>query len=246
MKGSKLFGLQSTNSAFGVDMAAANDGLGEADTHSSVFNSISVFASNMPKEKEYDSKKILSALLSFATRKNTEELSHRLIERFGDLYGVASADARSLYAEGVNDNIYTLLRLTLTLKKFIAEKYLLKESNLDDKNKILLILSLLFMGDAQESFILLCFDKDKKFNSIHRLGAGSVNAVAVASRIAIETAIVKNARYVILSHNHPNGTAIPSSNDIKATNSIRLSMQNAGVEFVAHYVISNGFYSESL
>ena len=195
-------------------------------------------------EGEYNSEQLLAKLLSYAMRKGADEVAHTLIAKYGSLYEVLCLDKSTLESEGLNENVCTLLRLTLALKKYLAEKMMTDGLLLTDESNILMLLALTFLGDKRESFILLTFDSENKLTALHRLGAGSVNSVAIANRMALETALQSGACRVVFAHNHPMGRTQPSRADISASESLRSTMKNANIELAHNYIISNGKYTE--
>ena len=57
-------------------------------------------------------------------------------------------------------------------------------------------------------------------------------------------ALERNAGYVIIAHNHPNGNPRPSKADIAMTKSIRDALSVMGVGLVDHIIVSDDrFYS---
>ena len=194
--------------------------------------------------RNIDRAELLGKLLSFTTKKPTHELASSLISKFGNLHSVVCAEEMLLRDLGVSDIALTLLRITAILKKYLAEKYLLPTLSVSDKERMLTVLSLLFLDEEQENFMLLMFDKAGKFRYLHRFSEGNTNTVSITSRMAVERAILSGASTVIMAHNHPNGSATPSKSDALATEHLYKSLQKAGIELLTHYVISRTKYCE--
>ena len=233
----------------GVYTFNANDGFAESEStveaeKTESFNNIDSLSRAHEMAQYVDRVSLLEKLLSFTTRKPTRELAASLISKFGNIRNVMHAEEKALRDEGVSDIALTLLRITAILKKYLAEKYLAPELNIQDKRRILTALSLLFLNESQENFLLLMFNKSGKLCSLHRLAEGSTSTVSVTARAAIERAVLDGARSVILAHNHPDGTANPSKSDIIATENLQNAMRNAKIELAAHYIISHGKYCE--
>ncbi len=220
----------------------ANAGLDEVTDAKS--ESIVTLDSHALYDSEYNSEQLLAKLLSYAMRNGYEEASHSLIGKYGSLYEVLCLDKSILASEGLNENVCTLLRLTLSLKKYLAEKMMTDGLLLTDKSNVLMLLALMFLGDKKESFVLITFDSENKFTALHRLGAGSVNSVSIANRMALEIALQSGASHVVFAHNHPMGMTQPSHADITASESLHSAMKNANIELAHNYIISNGKYTE--
>ena len=238
----KYFPISSSvGKADGISLAASA-GLDEVTDVSS--RSIATLKSPSLYDREYNSEELLAKLLSYAMRKGYAEASRSLISKYGSLYEVLCLDKSALISEGLNENVCTLLRLTLALKKYLAQKMLTDGLLLTDEGTVLTLLAMMFLGDKKESFVLLTFDSENKFTDLHRLGAGSVNSVSIANRMALETALQSGASRVVFAHNHPMGRTQPSRADISASESLRNAMKNANIEMSHNYIISNGKYIE--
>ena len=84
-----------------------------------------------------------------------------------------------------------------------------------------------------------CLGKD-------RLSTGGVDSTVLDSKILIRRACEKKATGVILVHNHPSGSAMPSVADINRTKSIRSALKACEMSLVDHVVIgSRNYYSFS-
>ena len=222
-----------------VFMLSANDGLDAAATQAKVEK---IQAEEFNGES-FDSERILCRLLSFCMKKGSDELSSALAKRYGSLYRVLSADKNELYDLGVNDVTYTLLRLTLIIKKYLAKKNLAQGLTMDAEDKILLLFSMSFFADEQEKFSFMFFDGTKRFIEMRELSAGVINTVAIQSRTAMESMISRKAKYVILAHNHPNCSPQPSTLDLKTTEKMCYAFENAGIKLLSHYIISRDKYT---
>ena len=51
---------------------------------------------------------------------------------------------------------------------------------------------------------------------------------------------------IILVHNHPSGNAMPSNEDIQATQRIRQCCEMMGIQLLDHIVIGDGEYNSAM
>ena len=232
------------NSFFENLMFAADDGLGalpvNTDSHSAVEASRFLRVS----QSKLSDKDVLSRLLSYSMRSGCDEMAESLLRRFENLFGVVSTEMSELLDFGVSEVSATLLRLTLVLKKYRSEKLMLPQIKAKDADTLPFALSLMYLGDKNESIIVLCYDKNGELCDFQRLGSGGVNSVLMTLRGVSELSLAENVKYVVIAHNHPHGLPYPSKADIRATQSIMNTMQNSGKKLLSHFVISDGSYTE--
>ena len=77
-----------------------------------------------------------------------------------------------------------------------------------------------------------------------KLGEGDANSANVPVRRAVEIALNVNATTVILAHNHPSGVAIPSSEDVAATERLASALGAMAILLADHIIVAdNDFVS---
>ena len=188
----------------------------------------------------FDDHSVLELLLFYAVpRKDTNLLAHRLMETFGSLDRVFEALPEELTAvEGVGENAAALIRLVPAA----AQRYLIaKESHTDilpDVESVGKYLIPRFMNLRTETVMMLSLDTKLKVLDCRTLGSGALNAVDFSARDVVQTALLHNARYVVLAHNHLSGIAIPSREDISVTKSLHSVLSSVGVELLDHIIVA--------
>ena len=183
---------------------------------------------------------VLELLLFYSIpRQDTNELAHRLIERFGSLSGVLEAPyERLLEVKGVCENTAALLKLMpeLTRVYYAARRegtYV--RSNQDAKE---LLLPRLF-GRQEELVYALLLDAKGKCLALEQVHAGSVNASEVNLRKIAGLAIRTNAAGLILAHNHPGGVSTPSQEDVLTTRHMQATLEAMEIQLVDHLVFAD-------
>ena len=175
-------------------------------------------------------------------RKDTNELGHALIKRFGSLANVLETPAEELAKlPGMGINAATFLTLIAQLERYYLmhkndEKIL---ASLDDCGKYL---ANCFRNQRNETVMLLCVDAKCKMISCNEVGQGSVNSAAVPIRRVVEMALGVNASSAILAHNHPSGLAIPSGEDIQTTRRLALALDAVEIQLVDHIIVADSDY----
>ena len=158
---------------------------------------------------------ILEMLLFYAIpQKDTNELAHSLINRFGSLEKVFDASFEELMTvPGIKEHSATLIKMIPSLARvYYVEKNKAGESlaDLDAWGQYFVNR---YIGIEVETVFLLLLDN--KFNIIEcaKIHEGCVNSSAISIRKMAEIIFSKNASMVVLAHNHPSGLPIPSSDD---------------------------------
>jgi DNA repair protein RadC len=83
---------------------------------------------------------------------------------------------------------------------------------------------------------------------IHRqiVFIGTLNACAVHPREVFKPAIRESAAFIIICHNHPSGSTLPSEEDIRFTQKLVDSGKILGIEVLDHIIIGKGTTYKSL
>ena len=188
---------------------------------------------------------VLTRLLTFVKRNGANELASDLLARFGSLKNVFYADhARLCECRNINDNIAALIRLVSATLQYISDKTPPTQLYLSDKNTILDFITRLYIGETSECVISLLFEKNQKFIEHRSLSRGGINSAFVSGRGVLESSITEKASYVILTHNHPDGLPVASASDTEISRVLKTSLERAGINFSAHYIIAGGEFGE--
>lgn len=185
--------------------------------------------------------KLLELLLFYASpRKDTNPIAHALMERFGTVAGVLDATPEELRkVPGVGDHVISLLKVVKeTSGRYLAARTSMEEivKTIDDAD---LLLRPYFFGARNERVFLLCMDGKHKNLGIRKIGEGNVNAADITTRKVVEAALSLNASYVILSHNHVSGLALPSDEDKATTCYLAKVLRAVGVELADHLIFTD-------
>ena len=95
-----------------------------------------------------------------------------------------------------------------------------------------------FLGLGVERLYVMFFNNRMNLIDIMMLSEGTVNSSNSSVRKLTELALSKKASAVVLAHNHPNGSAIPSSSDNEMTDSLNNYLGDFGVVLVEHLIFA--------
>ena len=188
--------------------------------------------------------KMVEALLFYSIpRKDTNEIAHLLVERFGSLSAMLDADISELKrVDGVGDNTVALFRLIRSATKIYYTEKSKTPEKFDNMAQIYEFLRLKYLNFTNEVFSVMSFDGKGVLKGFDMLSSGDVASVGISSRMVIEKAIKNDAMGIILVHNHPRGYALPSADDIKATEMVSNTLKSIGVRLLDHIIICSDDY----
>ena len=95
--------------------------------------------------------------------------------------------------------------------------------------------------DHEECWIL---HLNKSNRLIHKemITIGGLDSTIIDNRIIIRKAIERKATGIILVHNHPSGSAFPSTADIAQTRSLHKALKTCDISMLDHVIIGAGSY----
>ena len=176
-------------------------------------------------------------------RKDTNELAHRLLERFGSLSQVLDTRQEDLMqVEGIGENAALFLSLFPSVARYYDTNQASRVTVLKDVDECGKYLLGYFKNRINETVFLLCLDAKRKVLCCQMVGEGSVNSAGVAIRRVVEMALAANATTVVLAHNHPSGLALPSREDVMTTRRLAAALDGVDVILADHLVIADGDY----
>ena len=94
----------------------------------------------------------------------------------------------------------------------------------------------------QEHMKLLMLNTRSKLIGESEISKGTINMSLVSPRELFVEALMKNAVYIILMHNHPSGDPSPSRADILVTRRVKEAGEILGIELLDHSIIGDNCY----
>ncbi len=185
--------------------------------------------------------KILEMLLFYAIpRKDTNEIAHALLNKFKTLDAVLEATPYELMqVKGIGENAAALIKLILPLCRSYTNTKAdigFKPNSIDD---IIQYLQRKYVGFSTEVFAVTTFNGNGTIIAFDIINRGDVASVGISVRDVVSKALERKAIAVVISHNHPNGTAVPSAYDIESTRRIATALKHIGIELIDHIVFNN-------
>lgn len=193
----------------------------------------------------FNTHEVVELMLFYAIpQRDVNETAHLLVERFGSLPGILEADVDDIMAvAGVGAHAATMFKLICAVTRRYAMERGTAELRYTSIGQIGKYLVGLYIGVTVERAYILLFDNSMKLLDVVNAGNGVVNSVNITPRFVIERALKRNAAVVVLAHNHPNGVATPSREDIALTMQLRQLLDVCGITLLDHFIVSGSYYN---
>ena len=171
---------------------------------------------------------------------DTNPTAHLLMERFGSIKGILEASVDDLVqVNGVGEHTAALIKLIPELLRR-CEKEMRTTARVYNKiSKVLSYARSLFSMQREEQIYLMLLNNKMELLECTQVSSGTVNTCRVILRKIDERIFARNATYMILLHNHPNGVALPSKDDIEATYEIYQHVSQIEVAMLEHIIITD-------
>ncbi len=183
---------------------------------------------------------VLELLLTYAIpRRDTKPIAYALITRFGSLHAVLQASAAELMqVDGIGENAATLLSMMMPLFRAYHKSAEQDTPVLKNLQQCVDYCKGLFSGERYEKLYVICLDgRMRRLNTV-LISSGDVNEVPMFARHVLSAASRCNASGLIITHNHPSGTAQPSHEDILLTDSLAQILSGINVKLFDHVIVS--------
>lgn len=188
---------------------------------------------------KFEPHNVLELLLFFGIpQKDTNDIAHELIQRFGSFNRVFDAPFDELVkVKGVGENVATLIKLMTPLSRYYAQHADVSKDTFNTPTKIGEYLSACYNGFTEEIVSVLSLDSLCHILSFDIVGRGDISSAGIRFRTIVETVMRTNASTAIICHNHPGGLALPSNQDLTATTYIKDLLSKISVGLVDHIII---------
>ncbi|MBQ9790396.1 MAG: RadC family protein [Clostridia bacterium] len=176
--------------------------------------------------------------------KDTNPIAHALLDEFKTFSGVINASFEALTkVKGVGENTALFFNL---LNQTINEYY--KSSN--NMTEILnsrtaqLFCKNLFVGKQKEEIWAICLNSASEIINYKKLSIGSISSAILEIKDLTHFVLDCRSERVIITHNHPSGTPLPSKEDLSWTMNAMKALIANDIDVIDHIIVSpRGTYS---
>lgn len=177
-------------------------------------------------------------------RGDVNPIAHRLLDKFGSIGGVLDANVTDLMTiNGIGERAAQMLsQLTEVFFLYTTCKRGKKEQFKEFAGLYDYCEQLLRFKTTEELYII-GMDCRQHIIAKRKLGSGSINMVGISPMQISNFLASTHAAMVFITHNHPGGYAIPSTQDQTATAFLENLCNTLGVAFIDHYLVGeDGIY----
>ncbi len=187
---------------------------------------------------------ILELLLFYGIPyKDTNPIAHELLDRFGSLSGVLRAGVEELKSvKGMTENAALLLHLILPVYAAYEDDLRRMPTLPESTAQIVDLMRPKLLGSTTEKAYLICVGANGKLLGLRKICEGDLSSAALDLRALAAAVLETKAQDTILVHNHPNGVAAPSLQDVEATKQIVSFLDQMKVRLLNHIIITEHDY----
>ena len=122
--------------------------------------------------------------------------------------------------------------------RMVKERPLYSETPIHTPKDAIRVLADALLDYDREVFAVVNFQTDMRPINFTIISMGCLDSSLVHPREVVKASILSNACGVILLHNHPSGTVIPSGDDLSVTKACAAALDIIGVKLSEHYIVS--------
>jgi DNA repair protein RadC len=196
---------------------------------------ISAGADNLP---DYELLEVV--LFASNPRADVKPLAKDLLDQFGGLAGVLSAEPDALAGAGLGLAGIAALKAVREAALRLMRAELADRPVVNSWDRVIDYCAAHISHGKVEEFHILFLDRKNALIKHERQQRGTVDHTPVYTREVVKRALELQASALILVHNHPSGDPTPSKADIAVTKDIVRAAQPLGVTVHDHLIIGRG------
>lgn len=196
--------------------------------------------------KGFSEHEIMEMLLFYIIpRKNTNDMAHKLINEFGSVKGVLSADILQLKVILPEKTAYALKFFYQVLCHVNNEEFNnLKKLYVNDPKKFPKYLEQLLINEKKEVLKIFSVNRNFCVESVSTITIEDNESVLSNFRQIAKIILNTNCDMVVIAHNHPVSDNEPSPSDIVSTENLISYLKNIDTFLIDHYIVGqNGVFS---
>lgn len=179
-------------------------------------------------------------------RGDVNPLAHRLLERFGNFSNIIDAEISDLVSvQGINIRSAKKIKLIGQIIDFYTLSKLNKNVDLQSTGEFLDLLEKLLKVQSTENLFLFAISNNFKLIRKKRCDLKKVRDVGIDPLELYSFISSTKLSYLIVAHNHPNGSAIASPEDHDAVIYIEQLLKPLDCNLLDSFIVGeDGIYSE--
>jgi DNA repair protein RadC len=173
-------------------------------------------------------------------RADVKPLAKDLLNRFGGIAALLSADPEALASAGLGPAGIAALKAAREAALRLMRSELQERPMVGSWDKLIDYCTAYIAHGKVEEFHILFLDRKNVLIKHEQHQRGTIDHTPVYPREVVKRALELQASALILVHNHPSGDPTPSKADIAVTKDIVKAAQPLGVTVHDHLIIGHG------
>lgn len=189
---------------------------------------------------------LLQLMLYIIGEKYTKVKAKKLLKTYANLSNILARD------NYIFENDISVPIKFKILKKFLIEifykdylqNFISNEKKISDTASLINFLRQELAYELKERFDIIFLTTNLNLIKHETIFKGTIDRSIVFLREIITKVLCLNAKNIIIAHNHPSGSLIPSNDDIKVTLKIKEGLKIFEINLLDHIIISKkGYFS---
>jgi len=179
-------------------------------------------------------------------RGDVNPLAHRLLKKYGCFSNIIDADINDLVTvDGINTRSAKKIKLFGQMIEFYTLSKMDRNVNLKNTGEFLDLLETLLKVQSTENLFIFAISNNFKLIQKKRCDLNNVRAVGIQPTEIFSFIASTKAAYLIVAHNHPDGSATPSPDDHNAVLYLQDLLRHFDCKLLDSFIVGNdGIYSE--
>ena len=171
----------------------------------------------------------LSKRILASTDNNLSELGKRSIKQLMEFKGIGEAKAIGIAA-------------ALELGRRRRSENALEKKKITSSASVFELIQPVIGDLPHEEFWIIYVNNSNKVIQKNQLSKGGITGTLVDVRLVLKTALEVGATGLILAHNHPSGTLLPSEADKNITQKLKVAALSLDIKVLDHLIIAEKAY----
>lgn len=187
---------------------------------------------------------LIAILIGSGSRNESAvDLSKRILASVGGINSLAKLSVPQLMKfKGIGEAKAITIIAALELGRRRKDEQLPELTKITSSKKAFEIMQPVIGELSHEEFWVLFLNNSNKVLSKSQLSKGGITGTSVDVRLIFKIALENGATGLILCHNHPSGSIIPSDADKQITKKIKNAGDNLDVKVLDHLIITESKY----
>ncbi len=210
-------------------------------------------ADERPREKLLDkgayclsNAELIAILLRTGTGgKNVIDIARETLMLAGNKLGELTAlpPENQCKVSGIGPGKAVTLAAAFELGRRVAEEAGMESaSRMDTPEKVFRTMLPHMKNLDHEECWTLFLSRSNRLISKEKMSSGGQDSTVIDKKAIVRRALEKKSAAVILVHNHPSGSALPSTEDIRQTRDLHRALDTCDIRLIDHVIISGGSY----